>query len=287
MSWLNGNSLHAQGALGRFTRFSRSIGLHELGRGTSHMLSYGVNLAQDAAPVGMPAGFRNGDTGLVEPLDHMQITEHVGHSWFLGYPGGRHPWQGETIPDYQPSQERYSWAKAPRYRDKVVQTGPLAELSIAGDPLILDLLQTEGDNTWLRQFARLRRAAWTIRALSQELQALASVLQEPHYLDPGIDVWPDGESYGLVEAARGALGHWMRIKDGVIEKYQIVTPTAWNASPRDSDDQPGHWEQSIIGMHIDNPEDPVEIGHVVRSHDPCLVCTVHFIGHDKVLHYGV
>ena len=90
-----------------------------------------------------------------------------------------------------------------------------------------------------------------------------------------------------VEAARGGLGHWLRIRNGVIDKYQIVTPTAWNASPRDSAGRHGHWEQSIIGLPVPDPANPVDIGHIVRSHDPCLVCTVHFIGSQRKTHFNV
>lgn len=280
--WQAADAARAGSGLGLFNRFSRDIGLHLLGRGTPHLLSYGSVIRPDGSGHALPAGFFNGDTQAVEALDQAQINEHVRHSWFLPYEGGRHPWQGETIPDHLPGTDRYTWAKAPRYGDRVVQTGPLAELRIAGDPLITDLLAREGDNTWLRQFARLRRAGWLIQAMAETLQSIKACLSEPHYLDPGLDVWPDGESYGLVEAARGALGHWLRIRNGVIEKYQIVTPTAWNASPRDSAGRHGHWEQSIIGLPVPDPANPLEIGHIVRSHDPCLVCTVHFIGrHDK------
>jgi len=285
--WLAASPTRNRSASGLFTRFARDIGLHQLGSGTGHLLSYGVNHRPDGTGSELPAGFFNADTQQVEPLDHLQINEHVRHSWFLDYPGGKHPWQGETIPNHQPGTDRYTWAKAPRYGNRVVQTGPLAELRIAGDPLITDLLTSEGDNTWLRQFARLRRAGWLLNSMAGTIKSLKALVNEPHFIDPGIDVWPDGESYGMVEAARGALGHWLSIKNGVIEKYQIVTPTAWNASPRDSSGQHGHWERSIIGLKVPDPENPVEIGHIVRSHDPCLVCTVHFIGSHKKTHFNV
>lgn len=274
-------------AAGLFNRFSRDIGLQRLGRGTGHLISFGVNIAPNGDHRELTAGFFNAETQQIESLDQTRINEHVRHSWFRDYPGGRHPWQGETVPDHQPGTDRYTWAKAPRYGDKVVQTGPLAELRIADDPLICDLLAREGDNTWLRQFARLRRAGWLIGAMSRTLQEIKATRNDPHFIDPGIDTWPDGDSFGLVEAARGALGHWLSIRNGVIDKYQIVTPTAWNASPRDSDGRHGHWEQSLIGLHVSDPANPVEIGHIVRSHDPCLVCTVHFIGSHRKMHFNV
>ncbi len=277
----------ARSALGLLERIARDAGLHRLGAGTGNLLSYGVNIRPGDAGHELPAGFFNADSACVEALDQQRINEHIRHSWFFGYEGGRHPWQGETIPDYRPHSDRYTWAKAPRYGDKVVQTGPLAELRIAGEALISELFTSEGDSAWLRQFARLRRAGWLLKAMGENLRQLQGHLGEPHILAAVPQVWPDGESYGLVEAARGALGHWLRVKDGVIDKYQIVTPTAWNASPRDSSGEHGHWERSIIGLSVPDPERPLQIGHIVRSHDPCLVCTVHFVERGNKIHFNV
>lgn len=285
--WLDAKKQHQSAALGLFSRFARDIGLQHIGLGSRHMISYGIAGSEASDGVRWPAGFFNGDDGTVSALDHLQINEHVRHSWFLPYEGGKHPWSGETIPDYQQGRGRYTWAKAPRYGDLVVQTGPLAELTVAGDALVTDLLAKEGDNTWLRQFARLRRAAWALQSMSELTKTLATRMDEPHISPPNITTWPDGESYGLVEAARGALGHWLKVKNSVIEKYQIITPTGWNASPRDSEGRSGHWEQSLVGITLQNPDDPIEIGHVVRSHDPCMVCTVHFVGDAKKLHFGL
>jgi uptake hydrogenase large subunit len=281
----------AAGALGLMTRFTRSLGMHKLGTGTPHLLSYGAWC--DPERWGPPydahlssGGFYDGDQGDISALDQELIAEHVRHSWFRPYAGGRHPYEGETVPDYQPGGDRYTWAKAPRYNDKVVQTGPLAELFIAGDALIRDLYTKEGGGAWLRQFARLRRAAVEMVRARQMLDELAANLNGPHYLQPPVEAEGDGQGCGLVMAARGALGHWIRIRDGVIEKYQIVTPSAWNASPRDSTGEMGHWERSLIGLRVQDPEDPIEVGHLIRSHDPCLVCTVHFLDSGRRQRFG-
>ncbi|WP_260293580.1 nickel-dependent hydrogenase large subunit [Sedimenticola hydrogenitrophicus] len=272
----------AAGALGLMCAFTRSLEMHRLGAGTPHMISFGAwcdpqrwGPPYDAHLA--PGGFYDGDSGQVSPLDQGLINEHVRYSWFKPYTGGRHPYQGETIPDFQPGTDRYTWAKAPRYGDRVVQTGPLAELYIAGDPLIRDLHAAEGGSAWLRQFARVRRAAVQLVRARDMLDELAAHLDEPHFLAPAAEAEIDGQGCGLVMAARGALGHWVELKDGVVERYQIVTPTAWNASPRDSAGEMGHWERSLIGLRVEDPDDPVEVGHLIRSHDPCLVCTVHFL----------
>ncbi len=271
-------------AIGRLYHFCRDVGLDNIGQGTGHMISYGLpDLDEDMRGPFVP-GFYNADTGQTEALNHLEINEHVRHSWFLDYGGGRHPWQGETIPHHQTGSDRYTWAKAPRYGEKVVQTGPLAELRISGEALIGDLLKQRGDSVWVRQFARLRRAAYGLQTMQQLLNALKTASNTPHIVPHDQHNWPDGASFGMAEAARGALGHWLRVKDGRIEKYQIVTPTAWNASPRDSTGLPGHWEHSLIGLEIKDLNNPIEIGHIVRSHDPCMVCTVHYLGQKMSIH---
>ncbi|MGZ5014693.1 MAG: nickel-dependent hydrogenase large subunit [Methylobacter sp.] len=287
-AWLEAKDTHADSALGLFTLMSRDVGLHRLGFGTPHMLSYGAYDDPDDAGTFPPrrkhlfrAGFFNGDTGVIEPFEQAEITEHVRYSWFQPYPGGRHPFQGQTVPDYQPHSDRYTWCKAPRYRDKVVQTGPLADALIDGEPLICSLYQAEGGNAWLRQFARLRRTARLLYQMRATLHELAARPNDPHMIPPDTQEIPDGEGFGLVTAARGALGHWLQVTDGVISRYQVVTPTAWNASPKDSEGRHGHWESSLIGLTVDDPDDPVEIGHIIRSHDPCLVCTVHLLDTGK------
>jgi len=275
---------HARSALGLLSRAARALGLHKTAAGVGALLSFGAwrDPENPDAPL-LAAGFYDG--AATAPLDQGRINEHVRHSWFRPYEGGRHPWKGETIPNYAPDGDRYSWAKAPRYGDAVVQTGPLAELLIGGDALVASLYAEEGGGAWLRQFARVRRVAHELRFARQMLDQLAGDLSGPHFLPPAHE--GDGEGHGLTMAARGALGHWIRVRDGVIEKYQIITPTAWNASPRDSAGQPGHWEQSLVGVRVKDPDDPIEIGHVIRSHDPCLVCTVHMLDSGRKLHFGV
>jgi len=46
-------------------------------------------------------------------------------------------------------------------------------------------------------------------------------------------------------------------------------------SPRDSEGNPGAVEQALIGTPVEDEQNPIEIGHVVRSFDPCLFCSVH------------
>ncbi len=284
--WLDEAESHQNSAVGLFTRFGRSLGLHKTGVGSTNLLSSGCYYDSDKwrppfteAACLLPAGFYNGETNEVEEFSQEHISEHLRYSWFVDHGGGRHPFASETKPDYRPDGEAYSFAKATRYQGKVVQTGPLADLVIGGDPLITSFYQAEGSNTWLRQFCRLHRPVSVLQQMHKTVNDLMQRLGEPTFIKPTPLL--DAEGYGFINAARGSLGHWVKIRNGKIANYQVITPTSWNASPRDSEDRRGHWEQSFIGLEIKDLSNPLELCHVVRSHDACLVCTVHFLNRDS------
>ena len=87
----------------------------------------------------------------------------------------------------------------------------------------------------------------------------------------------EGEGAGLSEAPRGAVGHWITVRDKKIDRYQVITPTAWNGSPKDDKDQPGAIEQAIIGTKVKDKDNPFELVRIVRAFDPCLACAVHLL----------
>ncbi len=126
---------------------------------------------------------------------------------------------------------------------------------------------------FLRAFTRLHEAVRLVRELGAWLLKIDP--RGPFYIRPKVP--PEVAGMGLIEAARGSLGHWVSISSGRITSYQVITPTAWNLSPKDSFDQHGPCEMALNGISIEDESNPVEIGHVIRSFDPCLVCTVHTI----------
>jgi hydrogenase large subunit len=94
---------------------------------------------------------------------------------------------------------------------------------------------------------------------------------------------------GFHEAVRGGLSHHMVIRDGKIANYHPYPPTAWNASPRDSDGTPGPYEDAIQNTPLFEENGPdafkgIDIMRTVRSFDPCLPCGVHmYLGDGRVL----
>jgi Ni,Fe-hydrogenase I large subunit len=96
------------------------------------------------------------------------------------------------------------------------------------------------------------------------------------------ETWPkEASGWGWTEAPRGALGHWIRIKDGGIANYQAIVPSTWNASPRDAQGQLGAYESALIGTPVADPELPIEILRTVHSFDPCMACAVHVTDPDR------
>ncbi|HKX32972.1 MAG TPA: nickel-dependent hydrogenase large subunit [Blastocatellia bacterium] len=286
--WLDNSKEHRESAVGLFARFGRSIRLNSLSQGAEGLLSYGgFPDPNHGSPDGMldPSGYYNAEARRIEPFRHEQITEDVSHSWFQDYEGGRHPWESHAeVGDCRDSR-KYTYAKATRYDGEVVQLGPIADLVIARDPLITSLFKKEGASTWLRQFCRFHRPVKHLSLMKQTLSELVQHLGEPTHTS--FQPRTDGEGVGTINAARGSLGHWIKIKEGKIANYQIITPTTWNASPRDSAERRGHWESSLIGVEIQNLEHPIELSHIVRSHDACLVCTVHFAEANRKYTYGI
>jgi Ni,Fe-hydrogenase I large subunit len=278
-AWLEQCAAQRDGDLGFYIRFARQIGLDRIGRGHGNLISFG----QFDLPPGTevrsrdgntthltPAGFARGTQ--ISPLEQAKVAEHVAHSWYMDYAGGRHPSAGETRPYATGGEnEKYSWAKAPRYDGRPAETGPLAQMVISRNPLFTDLLRQEHPSVFVRQLARLVRPAELMPAMEQWL---SEITPDGTFYIPAPAI-VDGEGFGTTEAARGALGHWVKIADAKIQRYQIITPTAWNGAPRDSDGVRGPWEEALLGTPVVDPANPVELGHVVRSFDPCLVCTVH------------
>ena len=91
--------------------------------------------------------------------------------------------------------------------------------------------------------------------------------------------WPrECKGVGFGEAPRGALAHWIRIRQEKIDNYQAVVPTTWNASPRDPKGQIGAYEAALLNTPLSNPKEPLEILRTLHSFDPCLACSTHIMG---------
>ncbi len=241
-----------------------------IGAGPGNLLAYGVF---DQDPTGDTMLLRRGrieaanDT--VMPVDVNAIGEHVAASFYRGTKA-LNPSSGTTLPSY-PKKGAYSWLKAPRYAAKPYECGALARMTVNGDyPVSVSVMD--------RHRARAAETLKIADAMLDWLNGLGTSAVYTRALTPST-----GEGIGLTEAPRGALGHWLRISSGRVANYQVLTPTCWNASPRDARGVPGPIEQALIGTPVEDAAAPVEVLRVIHSFDPCLACAVHVLRPGKAV----
>ena len=280
-----------------------------IGGGVGNYLSYGEFPDPANGKQFFPPGIILAkDLSKVHPVDQKKIAEYVDHSWY-DYSGGQgkgaHPWEGETEPKYSgpkppyqnlDTDRKYSWVKAPRYEERPMEVGPLAKLLVAyasghketkdAVTLVLKHLNV-GPEALFSTLGRTAARGIDCLITAQQLPLWLGQLRDnigkgdlrihnPEKWEPAS--WPaEAAGYGWHEAPRGALGHWIKIKDQKILNYQAVVPSTWNASPRDHKGQLGPYEAALIGTPIADPNRPVEILRTIHSFDPCLACAVHLL----------
>jgi hydrogenase large subunit len=257
----------------------------------------GAILGRNLAEV-LPVDPRDTQTGIEELIDKSWYKHQDGTTT-----GGRHPWAGETNLDYTGPKppythldvdQKYSWLKTPRWKGHAMEVGPLARMLVgfAGNNAEIKdaVLETLGalkapssilfstlGRTAARGIEARLCAKWgleffdTLVALVKagDTRTFTKELWEP-------STWPaECRGVGMSEAPRGALAHWIVIKDRKIANYQLVVPSTWNASPRDAKGQRSAYEASLIGTPVHDPKQPLEIIRTIHSFDPCLACAVH------------
>jgi Ni,Fe-hydrogenase I large subunit len=296
LAYCDENESQHNSDLAFFIRYAREIGLDAYGGGYGNYLATGTFFepSQYATPtiegrnnaLITRSGIYSG--GDYHEFDHMRVTEDVTHSFFKGT-GSLHPWDGVTEP-IDPlegkQQGKYTWAKAPRYDVPgqgyvPLEVGPLARQMVAGnperqpwqtyDPLVRDMFDKIGPSIFLRAFARLHEAAKYYKLTRAWIDQID--LHDRFYIKPVER--ESGKGFGSTEAARGALSDWIVLEGNKIANYQVITPTAWNIGPKDGKEANGPMEQSFVGAPVEDIHDPIELGHVARSFDSCIVCTVH------------
>jgi len=288
-----------------------------IGGGLGNYMAYGdvpQNGIGDVSQFRMPQGvILNKNLSDVLPLDLAdagQVQEEVAHSWYE-YPEGKlalHPWEGVTQPKYSgpkppfkqlDENAKYSWLKSPRWKGNAVEVGPLSRMLVgfaSGHSDYKDVVTealgalkvpaTALFSTLGRTAARGLETKLCVHWLMAEYEHLVanlkagdSAVADTSRWQPS--TWPaEAKGYGFTEAPRGALAHWIHIKDAKIENYQIVVPSTWNASPKDGKGQHGAYESALLNTPMADPKRPLEILRTIHSFDPCLACASHVFGPD-------
>ncbi len=165
-------------------------------------------------------------------------------------------------------KNRYSWAKAVRYDGLPYETSPLARRINNNDRLFLNLVKKYKDSYMVRVWARIDEILKMLLIVKSRLKEIN--LKEPSWIKPPVDIKKiEGEAFGFCEAARGSLIHQIKVKEGKIHKYNIITPSTWNLGPR-CEKYLSPAEKAIKGLRSD-----LLAQIVLRSFDVCSVCTTH------------
>ncbi len=287
-----------------------------IGAGVGNYLSYGEfqnDNVSNTTNVWLPGGYiRNKNLSKVEPVDHKQVTEDVAHAWYKYTDGddkAKHPYDGETTPNYtgpKPPYEfldtnkKYSWVKGIRYNGLSSEVGPLSRMLIAyasGHKRVKEVVGLVLSKLGVGPaalFSTLGRTAargietlvtaemlpvW-IDDLAAKIKAGDIRIHNNEKWDPS--TWPkEAKGFGLHEAPRGALGHWVVIKDGKVANYQCVVPGGWNSSPRDAKGQRGPYEAALVDTPIKDPNKPLEVLRTIHSFDPCMACAIHMVDSNR------
>ncbi|NLC27591.1 MAG: nickel-dependent hydrogenase large subunit [Campylobacteraceae bacterium] len=251
----------------------------------------------------------NGDLTKVLELDESKITEEATRAWYSDNEP-LHPYDGKNNPKYTGFLEmdtmnakgdlvrtkvldvkgKYSWIKAPRYDGKPMQVGPLANIVVnyaKGNPRVTKAVDQFLADTGLPLSAvlsTLGRAACRMletKIVADNAMEIFQNLVNNLKVDQStcapykIDKNKEYKGRYLGNVPRGVLSHWVRIKNGVIENYQCVVPSTWNASPKDASGARGPYEEAIVGLKIADLTQPLEIVRIIHSFDPCIACAVH------------
>ena len=248
-----------------------------------------------------------------------EIQEFVSHSWYK-YPDeskGLHPWDGVTEPNYHPEgpnfkgtrtkieqldeSAKYSWIKAPRWKGNAMEVGCLSRMllgyvqpkqfpfikeTIDGVLHKLDLPVTALFSTLGRTAARGIETLYCAKLQTEQFDKLMANLKAGDTATANVEKWDpahwpkEAKGVGFTEAPRGALGHWVKIKDTKIDNYQCVVPTTWNGSPRDPKGQIGAFEAALMDTPLAKADQPLEILRTLHSFDPCLACSTHVMSPD-------
>jgi quinone-reactive Ni/Fe-hydrogenase large subunit len=251
----------------------------------------------------------DGDLSQVFEIDEDMITEEATHSWYAD-DEALHPYEGKTNPNYTGfidgetvgpdgnmihskminEKEKYSWIKSPRYDGKPMEVGPLACIIVSyakGNKKVQKVVDDFLNKTGLPTsalFTTLGRTAG--RMLQAKLIADNALIAFENLIENlkvdqetcatyTIDKDKEYRGRGIGDVPRGMLSHWIRIKNGVVENYQAVVPSTWNAGPIDSNGVQGPYEADLIGLKIQDLKQPIEIIRIIHSYDPCIACAVH------------
>lgn len=237
----------------------------KIGESYNNFMSYGVFDNYDDPEISYvkPGVLINGKK---QSFDKSKITENILHSWYISDKENENPTENTIDEIDLTKKEGYSFIKSPNYDGYSMEVGPLARLKLTGE-------YKGGSSCMDRNSARVLETKKIIGIM----EGLANRVKLIRSNQRVYDIPDESFGIGLIDTTRGALGHWVKIENKLIKYYNIITPTVWNMSPKDERGRFGVGEKALIGTEIKNIKEPIEVGRIMRSFDPCVSCATHVI----------
>ena len=159
-----------------------------------------------------------------------------------------------------------SIAKNVLYKEKYYEVGSLSRMMLNNNSEVKDAHRHYKDSIYTRVISR---GVEMELLLQHSLELLNTIdAKERSYIKPKLAIESlNGSGEGRVEAARGSLIHTATIKKGVIQEYQIITPTQWNLSNGEKSN-PAVAQKAMVGL-----SDTRLAEAVFKTFDVCSVCT--------------
>ncbi|MFZ1829075.1 MAG: nickel-dependent hydrogenase large subunit [Candidatus Competibacteraceae bacterium] len=264
-----------------------------------------------------PGVIWKGSLNALIPFDESKVTENVAHAWYNGSDAGAHPSLGATVLNYTgpvpdnanymlDESTRYSWIKSPRYDGRPMEVGPLAHIlmmharnTLPTDKQVRSYVEQYWTGALGLEFGKLNSTLGRIFCRMLETKIIADqmdVWYRAYYANKAGAYWnpaaftrlaqpsslPNTVGFGFTEAPRGALGHWVTINrtTGMIDNYQCIVASQWNAGPRDKSNVEGPYERALVGHVLADVTKPLEVLRTIHSFDPCIGCAVHIVDPD-------
>lgn len=237
----------------------------KMGETYNNFMSYGVfdNYNDPKITYLKPGVIINGKR---QSFNRNKITENILHSWYVSDIENQSPEENNDIKVDLQKDKAYSFIKSPNYDGHSMEVGPLARMILCGE-------YKAQSSCMDRIAARVLEA----RKIIDIMEGLSLHIQLIENGQRTYDIPESAFGTGLIDTTRGALGHFVKIENKLIKYYNIITPTVWNMSPKNKNGDFGVGEKSLIGTKIKDLKEPVEIGRIIRSFDPCVSCATHLI----------
>lgn len=262
------------------------------------------------------------NAGLEEFVEHSYYEKWEDHRFKTDAKGiplsPNHPWNKDTIPKpgKQSWRDRYSWDTCPTWDRMPMEAGAYTRMYLTakaqkapaskflentGKSMRINVpkynlpgaeLEWKIPEHW-NTFERNRARAYCIPysamvAMENWLLAQELIRNGETKVSTPYEIPKTGThiGFGAWGAGRGFLTHHLIVEKGLIQNYQIITPSTLNAAPRTPWGAPGPYEEAVLNTPIlekfDKPEDykGIDILRAIRSFDPCMPCTTHIMSKD-------